>query len=498
MAEPAGRPIPDATTKLVTLTVLDQFGKHIAKAHIRSSAMAGRPGPRTDGAGEVTVLQGQGSVDYWANATVTPGFDAGVGDKKTTVTFTGYIPVATSLEAKSTDGNAFDFDEMNADGKIQVKVKDQNGDRLRRDRCCWCASGPRVPLGDHAVQRRPRCVSWPVWPSPFTDPEVNGLYDVVFPAGQPEGSYALFAGLNGDGGGNNAVAMSNLFTYKAGEANVLFEGFEPQWADVNTTATVQGHLVLDDGTGLPNRRLNAAWTRGLAADGDDPVPDTTLLGGNPQVITTAGGGNAGNFTVQVRDIPDGPENSELGGVLDITGAVTPGIGPNADAAGDHGVDFVTSVIPAGATLQVDNERCPNDPLINDNLEYQCGFFADSFAPGDFQQIDAVLEDSLGNPLKGRKFTLSVDTGFFIDNRVTATPPPLLYSTLFENINDGARSRSGSRRARPSRSRPTATVRSRRSRRSSATLASTMTAGSRRRSPATPVPRATTPPCCGTR
>ncbi|THV10818.1 hypothetical protein E9934_13905 [Nocardioides caeni] len=389
-ATPDDPSVPDSQFGTdVTLTVTDQNGEPVAGAVVYRETTASDPSQPdiyvgvTNGLGQVETFpaRNDGEVQYFVNATNSQNFDAGLGDKEVRLTIGQYVDGAVDLRDDSTEGDAFDINEYDF-GDVAVQVTDLEGDDFN------------VGGGSEDQNLHYRWVVTPFDGSaPYEDDgvvtgETFGRFSVPLPAVPPGGgTFELFASLDGTaGGGNNAIAEKAIRTFKIGQAEVIYTGFEPQIADVNTTATATGTLQLADGTVLPGRNLALTWTRGLAADGDDPVPDTFLSSAS-NVTTDANG----QFTAQVRDVPDGPESSELGGELSVASS-----GPdNAAVTGrDHGINFVTDAIPAGATIQIDTDSA-------------------DYTPGVPVLAGLVLKDSGGNVLKGRRVTITLDRGFFL-------------------------------------------------------------------------------------
>lgn len=414
-ASPTGGNVLAGQKKTVTITVLDQKGKPIAGAEVRSST-PGSPTKTTNNKGQAVFdgadQQGAGTVTYWTNATNQLEYDAAQGDKKVDVTFT--VGAASDLKlGTNRDGKAFDEDEF-APGDITVQAVDGAGSAIdvlpaqqlqyRWKVVPFNGAAARITKWSTPTDDNPDgSGNYPVQPLPTyrDDPDhpVSGT-DAPVAAFDTEGTWTLEAQLNGAPSG--AIAAKTIDSFKIGDANLTFEGSDPQWADVNGSATVTGALKLDDGTALPGRRIDVTFVRG--GEGDDPVADAIIEGG-PVVAKTTDA--SGKFTVTVKDIPDGPELSELGGQVHAVTVLTPNIG-NAGASGDHGVDFVTSAVPADAKIDLTDVTgaAPCNALPTTVI---------GKTPGKVQCGDVLLTDQFNDPLKGRKVTLHLDRGMFVDS-----------------------------------------------------------------------------------
>ena len=387
-ATPDDPSVPDTEIGTdVTLTVTDQHGAPIAGAVIFREAVTGVPaGPDvyvgvTNGLGQVETFQARadGDVQYWVQNTGSADFDPGLGDKAVNLTVGQYLAGAVDLEATSEEGDAFDQDEYD-NGDITVQVLDVEGEDFN------------VPTAQNLNYR------WVVTPfdgSAATEVpgtqgfDSGGEFTVGLP-GVPAGgaTFELYASLTADSGGNGALAERKVLTVKSGQSEVIWDGNEPQIADVNTTATATGTLQLEDGTVLPGRNLGVTWTRGTGADrGDDDTPDT--FRSSPFANTTD---DDGRISVDVKDVPDGPERSELGGELNVFST-----GPdNAGVTGrDHAIDFVSDVVPAGAIIEIDADTSENTP----GVPVEGGL--------TLTEADGVTL------LKGRRVTVTLDKGFFL-------------------------------------------------------------------------------------
>lgn len=414
-ATPDDPTVPDTQVGTdVTLKVTDQKGAPIAGAVVYRETTAADPSQadiyvgRTNGFGEVETFQARndGEVQYFVNATNSANYDGGLGDVQTRLTVGQYVAGAVDLKGASVEGDAFDQDEYDL-GDVRVQVVDSAGANFN-------------PPASQTLTYR-----WVVTPFDGSAPTevtggpindlpglLGGRFNVPLPAVPAGGAtFELYTALKADGSGNGSIGEKKVLTVKSGQSEVIWDGNEPQIADVNTTATATGTLQLADGTVLPGRSLGVTWVRGTGpAVGDDDTPDT--FRSSPANVTTDA---SGRITATVRDVPDGPERSELGGELRVQST-----GP--DNAGvtlrNHSINFVSDVVPAGATIEIDTDT-------------------DQHTPGVPVESGLVLKDSGGTILKGRKVTVKLDRGFFLKtNEVPAsvfTPGPGLSLGEVKNL-----------------------------------------------------------------
>jgi protocatechuate 3,4-dioxygenase beta subunit len=396
--------VPAGGNANVTVTVTDQNGAPIAGAQVYSSDPNTLVG-YTDVNGQVTDTQSaaDGATYYYANATVQPEYSAGQNDKRSAdITVTDFTPAPTTLVATSADGPAFDFDE-NATGDITVQVKNQNGGNFNPGasediQYYW----EITPFAGGAVIRVP------VAPTTTTASDVagadvtdDGKYNIAFPSGQPSGTYRLFASLEADGGGNGAIANSNILTVKAGEATVTYDETSPESAAAGSEEVVDGQVVLEDGTGLAGRSVALTFQQGAA--GSDTVKDANFVpatGSTPTPNRTVITGADGSFTVTVDDPAETPQGTELGGNVD---AIVAGLGASG-IVNNQGVDFVSATPPTGSTVEITA-------------------ITGTTSPGEFQSGTATVTapdntnlpadgDTLRDNVAGQLVTLTIDKGFF--------------------------------------------------------------------------------------
>ncbi|WP_179666833.1 Ig-like domain-containing protein [Nocardioides thalensis] len=379
----------------VTVTVLDQNGKPIAGAEVASDHVVDGtfiPRGETNASGQLVFAAEQnandGSVSWIVNQTNSQvTYDPGVGDIKFDLQVgQGF---SADLVGSSNDGPAFDFDEYDLATDIQVQVKDQTG----------------ANFDDPGTQDL--TYFWKMLPfDPSIEPEdgdshvvtndANGLYDVPFAVGSdfPEGNlesgtYELWASLS-DGGTGHPVSSRKVLTVKAGEATIEWvdpDGDGKVIAPAGTVATGNGNLVLEDGTGLPGRRVDFHYNTGTEydEDGNTSMADANIISADP--VTT---GANGSFSVDVEDIGNSG-TPEVGGEAGTGSANAPGIGNWGGVDVHHGFDFVTDQVPNGAVLEI---------------EYD----SETAGPAGTRELGTVhLEDAFGDNLAGVQIELSLDT-----------------------------------------------------------------------------------------
>jgi hypothetical protein len=405
--------VPTGGSTTVTVTVLDQNGNPVAGARVDGSPAAA-PSQLTDANGKATFTQNAGVTRfYFADATNDSGYQSGNNDQRSADVAVGsFVAVPTTLAATSADGAAFDLGEYAA-GDVTVQVKNQNGGNFNPAdaedvQYFWqitpFAGGAqiRVPAGTAtttAVDDEGAADA----PGAGDD---EGKYTIAFPAGQPSGTYELFAALEADSLGNGAIASSKVLTVKAGQAKVTYDQSNPQSAPAGGQVAVDGQLVLEDGTGLAGRTVNANFARGTV--GSDPAMDAGILpaaGTTPvlsRAFTTAADGS---FSLVVDDPADTPQGTEVGGKLSASVAFV------AEAATQFGVDFSSAAPPAGSTVTLDTETGarPGETVTGSAL---------------VQLPDGPDVDTLPDgPVAGTTVTLTVDQGFFTDG--TPDPAPVV-------------------------------------------------------------------------
>lgn len=402
VASPANPADPNQLVD-VTVTVLDQNGKPIAGAEVASDSFGFDNifvhRGFTDAEGKVvlpaTQSRNMGEIAYIVNETAAINtYDPGIGDKRFDLTVgQGF---SADLVGSSNDGPAFDFDEYDLATDIQVQVKDQTGanfdDPAGQDLNFFWKMIPfdgEPETGDsHTVAA-----------------DTNGKYDVPFAVGSDfpdgvleSGTYELWASLS-DGGTGHPVASKKVLTVKAGEAEPIWDdpdGDNKVIAPAGTIATGTGRLVLEDGTGLPGRRVTFHFNTGTEydEDGNTTMADANIVSANP--ATT---GANGTYSLDVEDIGNA-NTPEIGGNAGTGGQATPGIGLWGGDDNHIDFDFVSNQVPDGAVLEVE---------VQENAGPAGG--------GALGQLH--LEDAFGDNLAGIQVELSLDTdgndgAFFIN------------------------------------------------------------------------------------
>ncbi len=414
-ATPDRTNVPNGQTTDVTVTVADQNGNPIYGARV-SPSTGGGAAQFTDVNGEATFAQGGGTRFYYADATDAAGYQANLGDKRSdNVTVTEFAQTPTSFDADFADGKAFDLDEYQ-DGDITVTLVDQNGDPVA------APTGQNVQYylvetpfdGSPATQRVP--ATGQATATPTANP---GEYTIDYNAGaftDPEGSYDLFVSLSPDNFGNNGIAASRVDTFKAGDAEITY-GSDTLNGTAGGTVTATGTLALDDGTGLPGRRIALSYTSGdesgpgADATGDSVLVGTGTTGAAPATTRTVTTGADGSFTSNINDPAESPQPAELGGNLDAATANTTDDNGNTDNPGatNNGevVNFNFATAPDGTTVRVD----VNDGAANDRGGVSPGEFAD----GTVTVTTPGTAPGTTVPVGGVPVTLTVDgQSFFTD------------------------------------------------------------------------------------
>lgn len=346
-AEPTNANVPGTGNADITITVLDADGDPIAGAEVRREG--GAYVGQTDALGQVTTTQAGGTRSfYYANATDSDPFEAGLGDKRSQdVTVGQYDPEPTSLEATSANGEAFDYDEYDADD-IQVQVKDQEG--------------ADVPFEQSALQTVEYTWTFRAFDGAPTARETEGT-TVVGPDGNANiplpqdrsegGTYTLRAALvanplTGDG----AIDEAEVLTLKAGQAAI--ELADEVSGAAGTDAAVAGTLALEDGTGLPGRPITLTYTPGQG--GDAAFDQQSGADDEVRTVTT---GEDGSFSATLDDpaaAQGQTQSTETGSVTAATADYddpnTPVDQDNADAEDTAPVTFFNDAAPAGAEVAV--------------------------------------------------------------------------------------------------------------------------------------------------
>jgi hypothetical protein len=413
-AEPANSNSPGGVAQDVVVTVLDQNNNPIAGAEVREQD--GTLVGYTDENGQVETTQGSGTQYYYANATDSDPYEPSLGDKKSNdVTVTPYTPEQTTLTASSRDGAAFDFDENNtlsddtepADSDIKVQVTDQNGEEFDSNgqdlQYYWVLTPfDGTVAGGGTTQRIPAGTA--TWEASENG---TGEYQIAFPQGYEAGTYELFAGLEEQASGDGDIPSSKLLTVKAGEAEIEYDENSPEQAEAGGEEAVDGQLVLEDGTGLANRKIELTYQSDPGANpNDDATPDAGFVQsddsvGATRVVTT---GADGSFSVTVRDADEDPQQSELGGNIDAR--TIPATVDNDDPMAvnnNHVVNFLVNTTPGEVTIT------GGDPALESAGEVES--FEVHVESGD---QDPNTDGVQSEPLAGQEVTLTTDHGYFTD------------------------------------------------------------------------------------
>lgn len=319
----------------VTVTVTDADGRPVAGAEVRRQG--GAYVGQTDADGKVTTTQAGGSTQfYYANATDSDPFEAGLGDKRSDDVVVGqYDPVATSLEADSANGDAFDYDEYDPDD-ITVQVKDQEGQdfsTVQPVTYTWTFT---------AFDGTPSNVQ-----TSGTTAAVNGQATIPLPEQAEGGTYRLSAGLSATPLGGGAIAPRQLLTLKAGQAALVLSP-DALTADAGGETPVAGTLRLEDATGLPDRPVTLTYAGGDAAF-DQPT-------GSDAATRTVTTGADGSFSAVLDD--PAPQNAatERGTVTAATADYddpnTPLDSDNAGAQDTAAVTFANDTAPTGSQVEI--------------------------------------------------------------------------------------------------------------------------------------------------
>ncbi len=316
-------------------------------------------------------------------------------------------PGTLSLVATSADGAAFDLDEYAA-GDLTVQVTDSIAGPVDVDDAQDLQLVWRITPFDTAAP----VVRLPVTGADVVTDDVAGEFVVPLPAGQEPGSYALFARLVADPGGNNSIPITKILTVATGDAELAFADADPLLTQAGADRPVTGTLALEDGTGLPGRVLDLAFTRGTA--GSDPAPDAGLLPELPATspilarqVTT---GADGSFAVVLSDPAEDGQGTELGGSLAADTATTPDVG-DAGAGSTLAIDLVGTTAPAGSTLVASDlgAGTPGQALTGTITVT---------APDDTYDTDPGTPGVQGDagtdpdPVEGQLYDLALDHGFF--------------------------------------------------------------------------------------
>lgn len=376
-AAPTSATVPGSGTAQITVTVLDQNDAPIAGAEVRSSN--GTLVGYTNAQGRVTATQAGGSTTfYYANATDSNPFEAGLGDQRSAdVTVGQYNPQATELEATSDNGSAFAYNEYDSDD-ITVQVLDQQGEDFSTSQNVqyyWTFAAfdgtqttPRIPAsGTTSIAA------------------VNGEADIPLPVQGEGGTYTLFAGLAADPtSGQGAVPVSQVLTVQAGTAEIVFAEASEE-APAGESEEIVGSLELvGSNVGLPNRSVLLSYAGGDARFDQETGPDQAT-----RLVTT---GANGGFSATLDDPTATPQTTETGIVTAATQAKAEADDPadldNPNATATNPVTFFNATAPDGATVEIST--------------------IGTGTPGTEENGTVTVEDENGNPLSGVAVTLTVD------------------------------------------------------------------------------------------
>jgi hypothetical protein len=346
-AEPTNANVPGTGNADITITVVDAEGDPIAGAEVRREG--GAYVGQTNALGQVETTQAGGTrAFYYANATDSDPFEAGLGDKRSQdVTVGQYDPEPTALEATSANGDAFDYDEYDADD-IQVQVKDQEGND--------------VPFEQATLQTVEYTWTFRAFDGAPTARETEGTTvvgldgnaNIPLPQNRSEGgTYTLRAALVANPvTGEGAIAESEVLTVKAGQAAI--ELADEVSGAAGADAAVAGTLALEDGTGLPGRPVTLTYTPGQG--GDAAFDQQSGADDEVRTVTT---GEDGSFSATLDDpaaAQGQPQSTETGSVTAATADYddpnTPVDQDNADAEATAPVTFFNDAAPAGAEVEV--------------------------------------------------------------------------------------------------------------------------------------------------
>ncbi|WP_395656863.1 hypothetical protein [Nocardioides sp.] len=412
-ADPTNIPTPPGGNSDITITVTDQKGKPIVGAQVVSPSAddqaTGVPNGTasnhvvgyTDALGQVTVSHpantGANSYYYWVNTTSTTSYEDGT-DYLLHVKVGSYTPAPTTLTASSADGDAFDLDEW-TNSDVKVKVVDQNG----------------APMNGQTVR-----YTWkftPFNPSPTntawstseatSNTNAQGLASIdrpTWPGGNAgtEGTYELMAYVNTNGTpGYQSGEPTVTKDLKAGQATPVWNGGDRSQYLAGSTDTLEGKLVLDDGTPLAGRFVTVNYTPGagepggtaskIAAQASQPAGTNRISDTEASAKTDA----SGVFKVAVTDPTDNPQGKELN--ANAQAVFAPGAVPPATQETDNlKVDFLRSLAPAsivqvgGDSFLISGEATPGRPV------------TDKY----------VVKNAQGDFLSDVDVTAALDHGFF--------------------------------------------------------------------------------------
>lgn len=343
-AEPTNANVPGNQAAEITITVVDTDGDPIRGAEVRREG--GAYVGQTDADGRVTAQQQGGSeAFYYANATDSDPFEAGLGDKRSEdVTVGQFDPVATSLEATSANGDVFDYDEYDADD-IQVQVQDQEGGDFSTTQVVDYTWTFRAFDGDPTARET----------TGFTA-TVDGSANIPLPQDRSEGgTYTLSASLRANPvTGAGAVDEQELLTVRAGQAEIVFTDEEAA-AAAGGSVDVAGTLELaGSDAALPGRPITLTYD----ADGNGDAAFDQATGGDAASRTVTTGANGG-FSATLDDPAAGQGQQQGTETGEVTAATddyedpnTPVDTDNADASATQAVTFFNEAAPEGAEVAI--------------------------------------------------------------------------------------------------------------------------------------------------
>ncbi len=384
-AEPTTANVPGNQPAEITITVLDADGNPIRGAEVRREG--GAYVGQTDADGQVVTDQAGGTeAFYYANATDSDAFEPGLGDKQSQDVAVGqFDPEATSLEATSANGQAFDYDEYDADD-IQVQVKDQEGGDFSTVQVVDYTWTFRAFDGTPTSRET----------TGFTA-AVDGSASIPLPQDRSEGgTYTLSASLRANPlNGEGAVAEEELLTVKAGQADIEFT--DEASAVAGSDAAIAGTLALEDGTGLPGRPVTLTYTPGQG--GDAAFDQQTGADNVERTVTT---GQDGSFSATLDDpaaAQGQTQATETGEVeaatADYEDPNTPTDQDNADASATTPVTFFNDAAPEGAEVAITG--------------------LEDGKPGAPSYGTATVTDADGDPVPNVAVRLTVDGDSFFTN-----------------------------------------------------------------------------------
>lgn len=389
----AGQPTAGGAQVPVTVTVLDQNQRPIAGARVASST--GGDTVLTDAQGRATFTQTAASAYYFADATATPGYQANLGDQRSADVALGqYVPVATSLTATSSNGVAFDFNEYDGDD-LTVQVKDQQGINFTGQQTVQYYFTFTAFDGTTTQGR------FPAMGTDTIQTDASGSADIPLPTVTEGGTFTLFAGVAANPNtGNGAVPVSNVLSFKAGDATLDFDNVDPASAPAGGEITVTGSLELEDGTALAGRPVRLSYAPSIAG-GNAAFDQATGADAPTRTVTT---GANGGFSAVLDDpaVTTGAQPTENGTITATTADYldTEGDTDNAVETGTLRVIFSQNAAPAASTVDI------------------AGLTANT-TPGKADDAVVTVLDASGAPVANQTVTLTVGgDAFFTDGTYT--------------------------------------------------------------------------------